>query len=155
MTYAAQKLRSTGYTYQRGEAPPPPNPTREGGAAASRSTPRVPVRGDNHSIVSLILQEAVRLHDAKNHDYATSGDAFANFRLSEMAGVEPWVGAVVRMGDKYARITGFAKTGRLAVTDEQVSDTLMDLLVYAAITLALYREKTSGGSEKPEPVRLS
>jgi hypothetical protein len=99
-----------------------------------------------------VLHELAEIHAAKNQDYAEPEDAFANFRLSTLAGIEPWVGAVVRMGDKYSRIAGFAKRGSLAVKEESIEDTLKDLAVYSLVALLLYREATSGGAEKPEPV---
>lgn len=48
------------------------------------------------------------LHDAKRHDYGNE-DELANFKLSELAGIPAWKGCVVRMGDKFSRIMGFAK----------------------------------------------
>ena len=61
-----------------------------------------------------ILGVIKQLHDAKRHDYGND-DIFANFRLSEMAGISPWKGSVIRMGDKYARISNFIKKGDFQV----------------------------------------
>jgi len=58
-----------------------------------------------------ILNVIKKLHDAKRHDYGAEEDVFANFRLSELAGIPAWQGSVIRMGDKYARISNFIKKG--------------------------------------------
>jgi hypothetical protein len=57
-----------------------------------------------------------------------------------MAGIEPWKGVVVRLGDKYSRLCNFAKKGKFEVKDESVEDTLKDLAVYGILALILYRE---------------
>ena len=54
-----------------------------------------------------ILDVIKELHDKKRHDYGANEDIFANFRLSELSGISAWQGSVVRMGDKYARISNF------------------------------------------------
>ena len=76
------------------------------------------------------------LHDAKRHDYGNE-DVLANFKLSELAGIPAWKGCVVRMGDKFSRIMGFAKKGKLEVKDESIKDTLMDMATYALIGIIL------------------
>jgi hypothetical protein len=86
-----------------------------------------------------ILDEMKRIHDSKNSDYA-GDDPLSNLKLSEMAGIEPWKGVVVRLGDKYSRLCNFAKKGKFEVKDESVEDTLKDLAVYGILALILYRE---------------
>ena len=88
-----------------------------------------------------ILDVIKKLHDAKRHDYGDDNDIFANFRLSELAGISPWKGSVVRMGDKYARISNFIKKGDLKFKEESIKDTLMDLAIYSLITIILYEEE--------------
>ena len=87
-----------------------------------------------------ILDTIKDLHDAKKHDYGNS-DVFANFRLSELAGISPWKGSVVRMGDKYARISNFIKKGDFKFKEESIKDTLMDMAIYSLITIVLYEEE--------------
>ena len=87
-----------------------------------------------------ILETIKNLHDAKKHDYGNS-DVFANFRLSELAGISPWKGSVVRMGDKYARISNFIKKGDFKFKEESIKDTLMDMAIYSLITIVLYEEE--------------
>ena len=87
-----------------------------------------------------ILDVIKQLHDDKRHDYGND-DIFANFRLSEMAGISPWKGSVIRMGDKYARISNFIKKGDFKFKEESIKDTLMDMAIYSLITIILYEEE--------------
>lgn len=92
-----------------------------------------------------MLREIGELHDKKGSDYGTDGDQYANIRASEEFGIEPWVGAYVRLNDKIARIKTFIQKGRLQ--NESVEDSLLDVAVYALNALAIYRE----GKEPKEP----
>ena len=92
-----------------------------------------------------LLERMADVHSRKSHDYAGEEDWQANFRLSALCGVPPWVGAVVRMTDKLARLAAFAKQGELEVPDERVEDTLLDLANYALLTLLLYQDEGKGG----------
>ena len=87
-----------------------------------------------------ILETIKNLHDAKKHDYGNA-DIFANFRLSNLAGISPWKGSVIRMGDKYARISNFIKKGDFKFKEESIKDTLMDMAIYSLITIVLYEEE--------------
>ena len=88
-----------------------------------------------------ILTTIKKLHDNKRHDYADTDDIFANFRLSNLAGISPWKGSVIRMGDKYARISNFIKKGDFKFKEESIKDTLMDMAIYSLITMVLYEEE--------------
>ena len=88
-----------------------------------------------------LLEEMKATHDAKRHDYASTEDVFANFRHCEIAGIPAWKGVCVRISDKFSRIMGFAKKGKLKVKDESVKDTLIDMANYALIALILYEEQ--------------
>ena len=88
-----------------------------------------------------ILTTIKKLHDNKRHDYADTDDIFANFRLSELAGTPAWQGSVIRMGDKYARISNFIKKGDFQFKEESIKDTLMDMAIYSLITIILYEEE--------------
>lgn len=85
-----------------------------------------------------ILCEAMELHGKKSKDYGADGDPYANIRASEEFGVAPWHGALLRSNDKVNRLKQFAKKGVLA--NESAADSMLDLVVYFAITLMLYRE---------------
>ena len=58
-----------------------------------------------------------------------------------MAGISRWKGSVIRMGDKYARISNFIKKGDFQFKEESIKDTLMDMAIYSLITIILYEEE--------------
>lgn len=92
--------------------------------------------------VGAMLEEMRELHKKKNAGYSgDSEDRWANFRDSELVGVEAWRGALIRMTDKYKRITNLAKDLSLDKVGESIEDTLMDLAAYALIVICLRREK--------------
>tara|TARA_R100000030_G_scaffold98224_1_gene87922 strand:- start:60 stop:467 length:408 start_codon:yes stop_codon:yes gene_type:complete len=98
-----------------------------------------------------LLEEIKALHDKKRHDYAQEADPFANFRLSELGGIDAWKGIAVRLGDKYSRLMSFIQKGKLKYNDESIKDTLMDNAVYSLIALILYEE----AQEKNEQMTFS
>jgi hypothetical protein len=53
-------------------------------------------------------------------------------------GIPAWKGCLIRLSDKLSRLMNIARTGEIAVSDETVVDTLMDLAVYAIATRILY-----------------
>jgi hypothetical protein len=78
----------------------------------------------------------------KNADYSGgTGDPYANFRISEMFGIHPVMGIVLRMTDKLQRIRAFTKNGVLAVESESVDDAADDLVNYAILIKGLLREE--------------
>ena len=82
----------------------------------------------------------VELHDRKNHDYAGS-DYLSNFLMCEKhMGIPGWKGSIIRLSDKMARIMNVARDDETSVGDEKITDTLMDLAVYAIITRILYED---------------
>lgn len=85
-----------------------------------------------------VLDEARDLHLRKSRDYGSDGDPYANVRGSEAWGLPAWAGAMLRAGDKVVRLQSYVSTGALA--NEGVEDSLIDIVVYAAIALALFRE---------------
>ena len=88
-----------------------------------------------------IIDVIKNLHDQKRHDYGANEDIFANFRLSELSGIPAWQGSVIRMGDKYARISNVIKKGEFKFKGENIKDTLMDMAIYSLITMILYEEE--------------
>ena len=85
------------------------------------------------------LQQIAELHSVKQHDYGQGNDPFANIRASQEFGVEPWVGAVIRLNDKVTRLKSFIANGVLK--NESIQDSLLDIAVYALISLILFEEK--------------
>ena len=74
------------------------------------------------------------LMDKKNQDYAGDEDIFANFRRTEDMGITSTEkGFLVRMTDKFSRLASFTENNELAVKDESVEDTLIDIINYAVL----------------------
>lgn len=83
-----------------------------------------------------MCEKMLKIAESKNKDYAGGGDdAFANFTgvnsLSRSITTE--IGFVTRMYDKLSRIGSFIDNGDLAVKDESVEDTLLDLANYCLL----------------------
>ncbi len=91
-----------------------------------------------------VLKQMLATHEAKRNDYAGE-DPFGNFRESEKLGIPAWLGALVRLSDKYTRIMNLAGGRERKVKDETIDDTLLDLAVYAIIVLCLRKRSL----EKP------
>jgi hypothetical protein len=85
-----------------------------------------------------ILEELRELHVKKAMDYGNDEDPLANLRGSADVGIEPWLGAYLRLKDKTRRMDRFCVKRRLE--NEGVEDTLKDMAAYALLTLRLYRE---------------
>ena len=83
-----------------------------------------------------------RMMESKNQDYCGgSSDPFANFRISEMVGVPPALGILMRMTDKMQRIRSFVQNGTLAVKTESFADACEDLVNYAILLKGLLMEE--------------
>lgn len=78
--------------------------------------------------------KAREIMTAKNHDYAHEGDVFRNFRRYGTFGV------LVRLSDKLARLDSFEENKEFAVADEKLEDTIVDIINYAVIYLAMKQE---------------
>lgn len=77
---------------------------------------------------------AAKLMKLKNDDYAGTGDVFANFTRSEKMGVcSTEKGFLVRMTDKLSRLSSFAEDQQFSCTDEQLEDTLIDMINYCVL----------------------
>jgi hypothetical protein len=83
------------------------------------------------------------LHIRKNAGYAGADnpDPWANFRMSEAFGVSPFRGALVRLSDKYIRITNLVKDPNNDKVGESIVDTLSDLSAYGKIAICLWEEE--------------
>jgi hypothetical protein len=100
---------------------------------------------EGHPEFLRILKEIEDLHRKKSADYGVADDIFLNIRQSSDWGVKPWVGAMVRAGDKVVRLKAAASGSKLK--NEGVEDSLIDLAAYAMIALALYREGKSNDTD--------
>ena len=106
----------------------------------------VAVKSNGHPKFYELLQQMAKTHNDKNHDYASDDDPLSNLKRAEKIGLEPWIGALVRMQDKMDRIEEFAKKKTLLVKDESVKDTLIDLAVYSLLCWILVDEALKVGS---------
>jgi hypothetical protein len=87
-----------------------------------------------------LLEEAADLHEKKVRDYGDSQDPdpLYNLRNVRHIGVDPVLGVLIRMNDKFSRIRAFVKNGCL--TNERLEDTLMDIAAYAFLCIILAEE---------------
>lgn len=80
----------------------------------------------------------------KNSDYTggeKSNDPFANFQASQVLGVDPIIGILIRVMDKIQRIRSFANDGSLKVSNETVDDAFNDIIGYIILAKAMIRER--------------
>ena len=78
---------------------------------------------------------------AKNHDYTCAGGVFDNFKASEVLGVPPVLGILMRTMDKFKRIQTFVTQGKLAVEGEGVLDAIDDSINYLILVKGLIIEQ--------------
>lgn len=93
-----------------------------------------------HPMFYEMLVEMAELHSRKNHDYAGDKDPLSNLRSCERLGLEPWMGVLVRLQDKWSRLENFVERRELKVKDESVVDTALDNSVYSLLFCILYKE---------------
>ena len=94
-----------------------------------------------------VLDELGDMHDRKQADYGVTGDPFANVRASEDFGIPAWVGCMIRANDKMRRLMKASQDHELV--NESIEDSLIDLAVYTAIAVVLYREGSTCKSATP------
>jgi hypothetical protein len=87
-----------------------------------------------------LIDELKEIHSRKNHDYAGK-DPLSNLKVSESFGIPAWKGCLIRMSDKWSRITQLANKGESLVKDESIIDTLKDLSIYSLLCIILFKEK--------------
>lgn len=94
-----------------------------------------------------LLEQMVILHENKNAGYAgqDNPDPWANFRMCETFGVSAFKGCLVRLSDKYIRVTNLVKDPSNDKVNENVKDTLFDLAAYALIAVCLLEEQEEKG----------
>lgn len=124
-------------------APPQP-PSMRGDIGGSASI--TPSAYSTNPAFDALLKLMGVIHDAKRSDYASSGNPLGNFEAARMLGIDPMIGILIRMGDKYTRICNLAGKGRAAVKDESITDTLIDLANYSLLAVLSYKKE--GKDEK-------
>ena len=86
----------------------------------------------------------------KNSDYTggkKSQDIFANFRSSQVLGIDPVLGIMMRVMDKIQRIRSFTEDGELKVSDESVYDACEDVINYMMLAKAMFVEKRNNEND--------
>lgn len=77
----------------------------------------------------------------KNADYCGgTSDPFANFKVTEIFGIHPVIGILLRLTDKLQRIRSFVANGTCAVKTESVEDACDDIVNYAILIKAILRD---------------
>ena len=91
-----------------------------------------------------IFQNCIAIVEAKNADYSSQANPFANFEHCERLHVPAHVGILIRVQDKIARLENLLSIGAAApkVQDETIDDTIDDAINYLAILRA--KRKTPG-----------
>lgn len=79
-----------------------------------------------------IIDELKALHTKKNHDYGNAAhESYKEFGL---------ISYIIRLNDKMKRLKSLTKPGvDIAVNDESIEDTLMDLAAYAIMAIESLR----------------
>lgn len=90
-----------------------------------------------------LLVEMLALHEHKLQDYGPVDTG--NLVAAREFGLPAWLGILLRMNDKWARLKHFACHRELV--NESFVDSLLDLANYSLLCLILYREETSRGQE--------
>jgi len=104
-----------------------------------------PEKRPGHPMFYELLEKLSEIHSRKNQDYG-NGNPLGNFMGVVPLGVDPFVGVLVRMSDKWSRICTLSqKDGQGQVKDESIEDTLLDMAAYALLAIVIRREgkKTS------------
>ena len=91
-----------------------------------------------------IVKAAKLLCDSKNVDYAQVEEPFSNFEMVESLKIcKTSTGILVRISDKIARISNLLEREDIAIKDEKVEDTMLDLINYSIILLSYYTYEKS------------
>ena len=101
-----------------------------------------------------LLGKLAALHSRKNHDYAGECTPLRNFYKCTELGIDPFMGILVRLTDKWSRIESFAKNKLLMVADESVEDTLLDNAVYSLLAIIVRREQLGEAATEADATPL-
>ena len=103
-----------------------------------------------------LTQEAKDLMKKKNHDYSggkNNNSPFLNFSRVESMGITTTEkGFLVRMTDKLSRLSTFSEEGRFEVDDENLKDTVLDVINYSIL---LYAYVSSKAGVKYIPITIT
>ena len=94
-----------------------------------------------------LLLEIAELHARKNANYAEDNDPLSNLKYCANFGIRPFIGVMVRLSDKWSRITQLAK-GKPDLVGESIKDTLFDNAVYSLLSIILLEEENKNVPKK-------
>jgi hypothetical protein len=86
-----------------------------------------------------LIDEIRALHESKNHDYTPDSDPLANLRRARQFGIDPFLGVLVRLSDKWSRIEQL--TSGKTPKHESLRDSLIDNAVYSLLAVLLLDER--------------
>jgi len=86
------------------------------------------------------FKECLSTVKKKNHDYSGE-DALHNFKMCEEFGISAQKGILVRLSDKFSRISNLMDKEN-AVEDESISDSIDDAINYLAILKVVLNTET-------------
>lgn len=98
------------------------------------------LRSDFTKRLREIYDRAILIVASKNQDYAKDEDAFANFKMASLVGVDDRSAVLVRISDKLARVVNLLDKENV-VKDETIEDTIVDCINYLAILLCMIEER--------------
>lgn len=119
--------------------------------AAQQAAPLSSITLNPNDPFDAALIPIVQTNRRKRKDYAADGDPFSNFKTTaELLGLESFgaaESALFNVLQKVARLQSLRMNGRMAETvNESVTDTYLDLAVYAIILYAIVLQgQASGG----------
>jgi len=88
-----------------------------------------------------IVNKCWRICEAKTTDYAKQSDIFSSLRATEQLGLCPVsTGILVRVVDKISRIINLLDCQNVAVKDESITDSIMDIINYLVLLAAAIKE---------------
>ena len=82
-----------------------------------------------------VVEEILALHDRKNADYGTQDNPLNNLQTCKKLGLEPTLGIVVRLQDKWSRIENFYRNGDLK--NESLRDSFIDNAIYSLLAVTV------------------
>lgn len=96
-----------------------------------------------------IIEQMKDLHDKKNANYADDKNPLSNLQECVKFGVPAHLGTMVRMSDKWSRLTQLIQ-GKKDEVGESIKDTLMDMAVYCILEIILIEEKENQSKILPK-----
>ena len=85
-----------------------------------------------------VCDTAAALRARKAHDYSPGEDSLASLKACELLGIcTASQGILIRMQDKLSRLSALAEKKAGVVKEESVTDTVLDLINYSVLFLAV------------------